>query len=303
MRASWPPQVRLLRELRREPAAVQPPGVWDLGPLLSPDCAPREAFGAVGVMPGGTRRNRTDHDTSDRNNRLAQLLPDDSVKPTSSSPIPTPHPAADGDLVGPTKSFDRNSPFDDELRRIPTVEVMMRAPEVFVRPLSHQEAVRLKRMSTRAEHRSTPIRAAILLGSNVKTPVPQIARMWLTDESRVRQVIHEFNEEGFDSLRPKYRGGRPRRITPTGRKRVVGVAGARPDTQGVPLTRWSLDRLSAHLAELGVVISPIHLWRLLAQPGCRSSAPARRRPALTPTTRPGPPGCWSSMRPRRSTGR
>jgi hypothetical protein len=45
------------------------------------------------------------------------------------------------------------------------------------------------------------------------------------------------------------------------------VAGARPDTQGVPLTRWSLDRLSAYLAEQGVLISPIHLWRLLAPRG------------------------------------
>jgi len=79
------------------------------------------------------------------------------------------------------------------------------------------------------------------LDSNVKTPVPQIARMWLTDDSHVRKVIHEFSEEGFGSLRPDYRGGPPCRITPAQRKRVVAVAGARPDTQGVPLTRWSLD--------------------------------------------------------------
>jgi transposase len=147
------------------------------------------------------------------------------------------------------------------------LEVVMRPPEVFVRSLSHQEAVRLKRMSTRAEHQSTRVRAAILLASNVRTPAGQIARMWLTDESHVRKVIHEFNEEGFESLRPEYRGGRPRRITPAQRQRVVAVAGARPDTQGVPLTRWSLDRLSAHLAQEGLAISPTHLWRLLDQAG------------------------------------
>jgi transposase len=169
--------------------------------------------------------------------------------------------------VGPTTTFDRKLAVDGEWGRIASLEVVMRPPEVFVRPLSHREAVRLKRMSTRAEHQSTRIRAAILLASNVKTPVPQIARMWLTDESHVRRVIHEFNEQGFDSLRPDYRGGRPRRITAAQRQRVVAVAGARPDTQGVPLTRWSLDRLAAHLAELGVVISAIHLWRLLAQAG------------------------------------
>src|ERR1700746_2263116 len=89
------------------------------------------------------------------------------------------------------------------------------SPEVFVRSLSHQEAVRLKRMSTRAEHQSTRIRAAILLASNVKTPVPQIARMWLTDGSHVRKGIPEFTEEGFDGPRPLgcWSSTAPRRCT------------------------------------------------------------------------------------------
>jgi transposase len=107
------------------------------------------------------------------------------------------------------------------------MDVVMRPPEVFARSLSHQDAVRLKRMSTRAEHQSTRIRAAILLASNLKTSVPQIARMWLTDESHVCKVIHEFNQEGFDSLRPDYRGGRPSRITSTERQRVVDLRDAR----------------------------------------------------------------------------
>ena len=152
--------------------------------------------------------------------------------------------------------------------RIVTEEVVVRPPEVFVRLLAHEEAVRLKRLSTRAKHQSTRIRAAILLASNVGMSVPEIARMWLTDDSRVRKVIHEFNERGFESLDPDYRGGRPRRITPAQRQRVVAVAGARPDTQGVPLTRWSLDRLAVWLGKQGIVeISPAHLARLLAAAG------------------------------------
>ncbi len=96
----------------------------------------------------------------------------------------------------------------------------------------------------------------------------QIAEMWLTDPSWVRKVIHEFNERGMDSLRPRYRGGRPRRITTDQRKRIVSVAGARPDSQGVPLTRWSLPRLSVYLAEQGIVeVSPRHLGALLAEAG------------------------------------
>ena len=46
------------------------------------------------------------------------------------------------------------------------------------------------------------------------------------------------------------------------------MAGARPDTQGVALTRWSLPRLADHLAEVGVLeISPAHLGRVLADAG------------------------------------
>src|SRR4051794_396600 len=125
----------------------------------------------------------------------------------------------------------------------------MRPAEVFVRPLAHEEAVRLKRLSVKAKHQSTRIRAAILLASNVRMSAPEIARMWLTDESHGRGVIHEFNERGFGSLDPDYRGGRPRRIDDEQRQRIVAAAGVRPDRQGVALTRWSLDRLAWWLAE------------------------------------------------------
>jgi transposase len=150
----------------------------------------------------------------------------------------------------------------------PILEVVMRPPEVFVRPLEHEEAVRLKRRAKQAKHFSTRQRAAILLASNVGNSVPQIAAMWMTDESHVRKVIHDFNERGMASLDPDYRGGRPRRITDTDRRAVVAVAGARPDDQGVALTRWSLPRLADHLGESGIVeISPAHLGRVLAQAG------------------------------------
>jgi transposase len=148
------------------------------------------------------------------------------------------------------------------------VEVVMRPPEVFVRPLAHEEAVTLKRRAKQAKHFATRERAAILLASNVGNSVPQIAAMWMTDESHVRRVIHDFNERGLASLDPEYGGGRPRRITEEDRRAVVAVAGARPDSQGVALTRWSLPRLADHLAERGIAqISPAHLGRVLAEAG------------------------------------
>jgi transposase len=160
--------------------------------------------------------------------------------------------------VGLLQRFDRKRPPGVEEGHIATIEVVMRPPEVFVRPLAHGEAVALKRRAKRAKHFSTRQRASILLASNTGMSAPEIARMWQTDESHVRKVIHEFNERGLDSLDPDYRGGRPRRITAAQRKRIVPVAGARPDTQGVALTRWSLPRLAVHLRTLGIEISPAH---------------------------------------------
>jgi transposase len=150
----------------------------------------------------------------------------------------------------------------------PTMEVVMRPPSVFVRALAPEEAQRLKRRAKRAKHFSTRQRAGILLAAATGMTKPQIARMWRTDDSHVRKVIHEFNERGFDSLRPNFGGGRPRRITEAERERIVSVAGARPDSQGVALTRWSLRRLSDHLGEAeGVEVSAAHLARILARAG------------------------------------
>lgn len=96
---------------------------------------------------------------------------------------------------------------------------------------------------------------------------PEIAEMWMTDESHVRKVIHAFNEQGFSSLDPDYRGGRPRMTTPEQRDRIVAVARARPDTQGVALTRWSLAKLREHLAAMGIVLSEEALRQTLRGAG------------------------------------
>jgi transposase len=121
----------------------------------------------------------------------------------------------------------------------------MRPAEVFVRELAPAEGQRLKRLSKQSKLTSTRQRAMILLASNTLMSAP--ARMLLTDESHVRKVIHDFNRHGFESLRPRFRGGRPRRISIDDEARIVAVAGARPDALGVPYTRCSLAKLSSYL--------------------------------------------------------
>ena len=149
----------------------------------------------------------------------------------------------------------------------PSLEVAMRPPEVFVRELSPEEGARLKSISKRAKYQSKRQRAMILLASSTGMSAPQIAGLVRTDESLVRKVIHAFNEQGFGSLDPDYRGGRPRKTTPEQRDRVVAVARARPDTQGVPLTRWSLAKLQVHLGRMGIALSAEALRQTLIDAG------------------------------------
>ena len=143
----------------------------------------------------------------------------------------------------------------------------MRPPEVFVRELSPQEGARLKSISKRAKYQAKRQRAMIVLASATLMSAPEIARLMRTDESHVRKVIHAFNQEGFDSLDPNYRGGRPKKTTPCQRDQIIAVARARPDTQGVPLTRWSLSKLAPHLAGMGILLSREALRQLLIEAG------------------------------------
>ncbi len=143
----------------------------------------------------------------------------------------------------------------------------MRPPEVFVRELSLDEGQRLRSISRRAKYQSKRERAMILLASATGMSAPEIAELVRTDASHVRKVIHEFNEKGFESLDPDYRGGRPKKTTPAERDRIVAVARARPDTQGVALTRWSLAKLRPHLADLGIDLCEEALRQLLREAG------------------------------------
>jgi transposase len=149
----------------------------------------------------------------------------------------------------------------------PTLEVVMRPPDVFVRELSPEEGLRLREISRKAKYQAKRQRAMILLASATGMSAPQVAGLVRSDESHVRKVIHAFNEEGFSSLDPDYRGGRPRKTTPEQRERIVAVARTRPDHQGVPLTRWSLPKLRAHLAGMGVELSEEALRQTLIGAG------------------------------------
>ncbi len=83
--------------------------------------------------------------------------------------------------------------------------------------------------------------------------VPAIAKIAFTSEDRVREVIHNFNADGFDSLAPKYSGGRPPKFTLPERQEIKKVALSRPQDHGLPFSTWSLSKLAEFLVAEGVV--------------------------------------------------
>jgi transposase len=90
-------------------------------------------------------------------------------------------------------------------------------------------------------------RAMVVLASAGGNTVPAIARLVQADEDSVRQVIHRFNEMGMASLDPQWAGGRPRQISPDDEAFIVETANTRPETLGLPFTRWSIRKLADHL--------------------------------------------------------
>ncbi|MGH7751961.1 MAG: IS630 family transposase, partial [Gemmatimonadales bacterium] len=81
--------------------------------------------------------------------------------------------------------------------------------------------------------------------------------------------IHNFNEDGFDSLYPRYAGGRPKTFTLPERREIKKVAVSAPANHGLPFSTWSLAKLADFLVAEGVVddISHEGLRVLLHQEG------------------------------------
>jgi transposase len=140
---------------------------------------------------------------------------------------------------------------------------------VFVREVTSEEAVKLRRISRQSKVFGLRQRAQIVLASDSGASAAQIAQVLRTDENQVRRVIKEFNADGVAALRPPTGGGRPRRIDDTARDKIREVALARPRDLGEPCTRWSLATLRRYLIRNRVVTSvdKEHLRRILQSMG------------------------------------
>jgi transposase len=123
-----------------------------------------------------------------------------------------------------------------------------------VRELTNEEGNRLLRTVRRSSGSVvTWRRSQMILLSAQGMDVAQIAKVAFTSADRVREVIHNFNDDGFDSLLPRYAGGRPPTFTLPERREIKKIALSRPVDHGLPFSTWSLTKLAEFLVAEGVV--------------------------------------------------
>ena len=96
-------------------------------------------------------------------------------------------------------------------------------------------------------------RAQMVLLSAQGMGAAAIAKVAFTSEDRVRDVIRNFNADGFASLYPRYRGGRAPKFTLGQRREIKKIAKSRPVEHDLPFSTWSLSKLGEFLVAEGVV--------------------------------------------------
>jgi transposase len=144
------------------------------------------------------------------------------------------------------------------------------AERLRVREIDDDEGRRLVRIVRRGSGSVvTWRRAQMVLLSAQGMDVAAIAKVAFTSEDRVRDVIRNFNADGFDSLYPKYRCGRAPKFTLGQRREIKKIAKSRPADHGLPFSTWSLAKLADFLVAEGVVedISHEGLRALLREEG------------------------------------
>ena len=128
------------------------------------------------------------------------------------------------------------------------------AERLRVREIGDDEGRRLVRIVRRGSGSVvTWRRAQMVLLSAQGMDAPAIARVAFTSEDRVRDVIRNFNADGFSSLYPKYKGGHPPKFTLGQRREIKKTAKSKPVEHDLPFSTWSLAKLADFLVAEGVV--------------------------------------------------
>jgi transposase len=119
-----------------------------------------------------------------------------------------------------------------------------------------EEGRRLQRVSRTAKDPVRLRRAIVVMMSAQGQSVPDITSLLQVSADYVRDVIHAFNEQGFEALDPKWSGGRPRPIARPVREHIGLIARTSPaDWKITGFSTWSLAKLAEHLVTQKVVPS------------------------------------------------
>lgn len=144
---------------------------------------------------------------------------------------------------------------------------------LFVRPLSEAERRELRRLARREVGRVSE-RLHMVLLSDRRYSVPQIATIFECDEATVRHWLGRFEAEGLAGLRDRPRSGRPRTAGAAAREQIRRTVEQPPSAAGYAFSCWSVVTLCAHLAErLGLALSGTTVRRALLGLGYRWRRP------------------------------
>ena len=150
------------------------------------------------------------------------------------------------------------------------------AASVVLREISSDEGNRLLRIVRRTSGSVVTWQRAqiVLLSAHGMTP-SQISEVVFTDPDTVRDVIHNFNADGFEALYPRDKGGRPQTFTLPVRQEIRRIALSDPDDLGQPgacrswRTIWLPRGCHRHLARRaapvaqseGVRFQAVRTWK------------------------------------------
>lgn len=132
------------------------------------------------------------------------------------------------------------------------------------------EGRKLQRITRTAKNPVRMRRAIVVMMSGQGQTVRDISSLLQVSEDYVRDVIHGFNERGFDALDPKPSGGRPKKIGEKIREWICLIARTSPAECGLTgFSTWSLSKLRDHLLREGIVaeLSCETLRRILREGG------------------------------------
>lgn len=140
---------------------------------------------------------------------------------------------------------------------------------IFVRKLSRNERVELKKLLKSTNTRLYKRARVIWLSSTEHLKAPEIAKIADLHLNKVRKYIRRFNEKGIAGLYRKSSPGRPREIKPKQRRQIIRLLKTKPNTFGLPGNSWDLRGLAEVAVKQGIVesISHEYIRRIIAEEG------------------------------------